>query len=241
MAVAKQTSFLCNGYELAGFLKSFTPEAETESLDATVLSDQYKAFQPGFKTGKLTAEGLFSYDNTNLDDIHNIFAAAFDGGAANVITASFGPIVVGEPALMLTGPQVKYDIPVVNGQLIMANAEFQASEGIGFGYWLANAQLNAGSTNGTTVDNAVATSNGGVFHAHLHNNGASDVDLKVQHSPNGSAWADLTGAAVNNLSAVHASGYAVVAAGATVDRYTRQVSVVTGGNTTLVSGAFVRR
>jgi len=244
MAVAKQTSFLCNGYELAGFLKSHVPEAETEALDATVLANTYKSFEPGFKTGKLIAEGLFSADTVTDDDIDDVFKVAFDAGTNNVVTASLGVVVVGEPAIMLTGPQIKYEIPIVNGQLIMCNAEFQATDGIGFGYWLENSTLVAGSHNGTTVDNAVATANGGVLHVHLVNaaiSPASDVDVKVQHSPNGSAWADLAGAAVNNPSATHASGSATVAPGTTVDRYTRTVSVVTGGNTSLVSAAFVRR
>lgn len=241
MAVAKQASFLCNGYELACFLKSFKPEAESEALDATVLCNNYRSYQQGFKGGMLSAEGLFSADSVNTDDIHDVFSAAYVAGSNNVITASFGAITVGDPAVMLNGPQLKYSIDDVVGQLIMVAAEFQASDGMNFGAWLMNAQLNAGTNNGTAVDNAVLTSNGGVLQVHLQNTSASDVDVKVQHSSNGSSWSDLAGAAVNNLSAAHAAGTAMVAPGTTVNRYLRAVATITGGNTLLLSAAFARR
>lgn len=241
MSIAKQTSFLANGYELACFLTGVTPEAEAESLDATVLCNNYKSFVPGFKTGRLSAEGLFSSDTVNADEIHDVFSAAFASGAENIITASLGVIAVGEPAVMATGPEIKYDIKTPLGQLITVMAEFQASNGVNFGRWLMNSQLNAGTTNGTSHDNAAATTNGGVFHVHLQNNGATDVDVKLQHSTDNSAWADVSGGAVNNLSAVHAAGSVTVASGTTINRYTRAVAVVTGGNTVLVSAAFARR
>lgn len=241
MSIAKQTSFLANGYELACWLKTITPDAEAESLDATVLCNNYKSFEPGFKSGTLQADGLFSSDSVNSDDIHDVLKTAFVDGTDNVITASFGPISIGDPAIMLTGPQVKYEIKIPLGQLIMVVADFAAQGGLNFGNWLFNTQLNSGATNGTTVDNAVATSNGGILHVHLINDDASDVDVKVQHSSNGSSWSDLTGAAVNNLSAAHAAGSAVVAPGTAVSRYVRAVATITGGDTTLLSAAFARR
>lgn len=242
MAIGSSVSFLCNGVQLACFLKSFTPEAEQEALDATVLCNNYRSYEPSFKTGTLSAEGLFSADTVNADEIHDVFSAAYTAGTSNVITASFTTIAVGDPAIMMDGPELKYAIsPIEVGNLIMVQATFQASNGLGFGKWLANVQLNSGTTNGTSVDNGAASSNGGIFHVHLHNNTASDCDFKVQHSTDNSTWADLTGATVSNLSATHASGSATVATGTTVNRYIRLVSVITGGNTTLVSAAFARR
>jgi len=241
MAIAQSNSFLMNGVQLACFLKSFTPTAETEALDATVLCNTYKSFEFGYRTGMISAEGLFSADAVNADDIHDVFKAAYDAGTSNVVTASLGTVAVDAPAIMMDGPQLKYAIDTITGQLITVNAEFQATNGIAFGKWLANVQLNSGTTNGTSVDNTAGTTNGGVFHVHLHNNTASDCDFKVQHSTDNSSWSDLTGAAVNNLSAAHSSGSATVATGTTVSRYIRLVSVITGGDTTLVSAAFARR
>jgi hypothetical protein len=77
-----------------------------------------------------------------------------------------------------------------------------------------------------------------LFQVHLFNDDATDVDTKLQHSTDNSVWADVSGGAVNNLSATHASGS--VSVSGTINRYTRAVVVVTGGNSTLVSAAFAR-
>lgn len=241
MAVAQNISVFCNGVNLGAWLKTISFQSETQELDATVLLNNYRSYVAGFSSGTVSAEGIYSADAANADDIHDIFKAAYAAGTSNVVTASLGTISVGDPALMLNGPQLKYSIPTTVGELVMVQAEFRATDGIGFGKWLANALISSGTTNGTSVDNSASTANGGVFQVHLHNNTASDCDFKVQHSSDNSSWADLTGAAVNNLSATYASGTATVAPGTTVNRYIRLVSTITGGNTTLVSAAFARR
>src|SRR6185436_6477182 len=126
MALAKLNSILVNGYELNPWLQQIGPEAEAEALDSTVFSDTYRTYVLGFKSGRLSAEGLFSADNVNTDDIHDVLKAAFVAGTDNVITASLGAITVGDPAILLTGPQVKYGVKAPLGQLITVMAEFQA-------------------------------------------------------------------------------------------------------------------
>lgn len=240
MAVAKSDTILVDGHNVAGALKEFTAQANVEELDATVLSSTYRAYEPGFRTGSLDASGVYDSDPTNLDEIHDILGAAFNAGTAQVVTASLGNYAVGVDVIMLNGCVVKYDIPIPLGQLIMSNASFRATDGVNFGKWLISAVLAAGTTNGTAVDNGAATANGGMLHVHLHNDDASDVDVKVQHSTTGvGSWVDLTN--VDNLSSVHTSGSAVVAKGTAVSRYLRAVVVVTGGDTFLVSAAFARR
>lgn len=241
MSVAQLTTFLMNGYELACYLKSFTPEAMTDALDATVLCNNYKSFQAGFKDGSLSAEGIFSADSVNADDIYDVLKAAFSAGTNNLITASFGQAVAGSPAIMMSGAQGKFGVPIKTAELIMVTADFQCSDGMNFGVYLLNEAIAAGTVNGTSVDNGAATANGGVFHVHLQNDTATDVDTKLQHSTNGSSWADVSGAVVNDLSAAHAYGSVTVAAGTTINRYIRAVSVVTGGDATKVTAAFARR
>jgi hypothetical protein len=241
MAVASSITFLCNGVSLADALQSIGVQADQEELDATVLANTYRSYEAGFKSGTVTTSGLFDHDGTNADEIHNVFSTAYNAGSTNQVTYSLGTLAVGGDAVMLNGCEMSYDIQIPLGQLIAVAAQFKAINGIGFGKWLASVQLNAGTTNGTAVDNAAGTTNGGIFQVHLHNDTATDCDFKVQHSTDNSVWNDLTGAAVNNLSAAHTSGYAEVALGTTVNRYIRLVSVITGGNTVLVSAAFTRR
>lgn len=239
MAIASNITALVNGVDLGTTLKSMTFDAGQNELDSTALGGSSRTYALGFKEGNLSCEGFFAADGANADEIHDILSSTFAAGSESVITVSLGTVAVNGDALLLDGVTVKYGVPINNGELIMATADVRATTGINFGKWLMHSQLNAGTTNGTSSDKGSASANGGIFHVHLWNDDASDVDVKVQHSTDNSSWVDLT--AVNNLSATRAYGSAVVAKGTTVNRYLRAVAVVTGGDTFLVSAAFARR
>jgi hypothetical protein len=239
MAVAKSITFLVNGYSLADALNSISVQANQEELDASVLANTYRSYEAGFKTGEINASGFFDSDGTNADEVHDVFSSIYNSGATNNITYSFGTVAVNGDALLMNGCEMQYDVGIPVGGLISVVSRFKATNGVGFGKWLMHDQLNAGTTNGTSVDNGAASTNGGIFQVHLQNDTATDVDTKLQHSTDNSTWGDVTDGAVNNLVSAHTSG-AVTVSG-TINRYTRAVSVVTGGNTLVVSAAFARR
>lgn len=242
MAIVSNISFFINGFNIADALTEFSFEGDAEELDATTVasSGAFRAYVRGFKEGSLETTGIFDSDTVTADKIHDILKTAWLAGTNNVVTASRGVISVGSEAIMMDGPQLTYEMPHTVGELIMSNASFRADQHIDFGVFLMNAQHDAGTNNGTSHDHGAATVNGGFMQVHLVNDTATDVDVKIQHSDDDSIWADLTGAAVNNLSAANASGSATVAAGTTVEQYTRAVATVTGGDTTLVTVAFAR-
>jgi hypothetical protein len=242
MAIVKQISFFINGFNVADAITEFSFEGEGEEIDSTTVASvgAFRSYERGFKEGTLETTGIFDSDTVNEDEIHDILSNAWLAGTTNIVTASRGTIAVGSEAIMMDGPQLTYEIPHTVGELIMSNATFRADDHLEFGVFLMNAAQAAGTNNGTSHNNTVDTTNGGFMQVHLDNNTASDVDVKVQHSDDNSVWADLAGAAVLNLSAGNAAGSAAVAAGTTVQQYTRAVATVTGGTTTLVTVAFAR-
>lgn len=239
MSIAGNISFLVNGYELADALKSYKISLKLDELDASVLANNFRSYEAGYATGTLDTSGIWDADTTNEDKIHDILSTAFNDQGTNTICSSVGTVSTGSFAFILNGCQVTYNVDTVIGQLIIADANFQSKTGLDFGVWLMNTAAAAGTTTGTSVDNAAASSNGGFFVVQLHNDDASDVDVKIQHSTDNSVWADLV--TISNLSAEHESGYATVATGTTVRRYIRAVATVTGGDTILLSAAFARR
>jgi hypothetical protein len=241
MAIGFSDRFLVNGYDLSAYMQSFEIAAEAEAVDATVLSSTYRAYQQGFKSGTLEWSGVFDSDATDANKIHDVLSAAFNDGGTNNVIAVVGTVAAGQACYTLDGCVVEYSVPIEIGELITVSGSFQATSGIGFGSALMSGLQAAGTNNGTSVDGGAATANGGVMTYQVHNDDATDIDLKVQHSTDGSVWADLTGAAANNITAERASGSATVAAGTTVNRYLRAVATVTGGDTFLVSVAFARR
>ena len=240
MATAKNITLLVGGHNIADAVTGFTFSGETETLDATVVASSggYRTKQAGIRSGKLYVTGIFDADTVNADAIDDILTAAYSSGTAQDVLASTGTVAVGEPALMINGSQMDYATPIEVAGLILSNANFDANSGVKFGRWLANDQLSAGTNNGTSLDNSASSANGGFFMVHLHNDDSTDVDVKLQHSTDNSVWADVTGGAINNLSATYASGSVSVTG--TINRYIRIVATVTGGDTFLVSAAFAR-
>lgn len=239
MALAKNISFFANGYSLADALKSFSIEADSDEVDATVLANDFRSYEQGFKSGTLNASGIFDHDEDLLNKIHDVFSAALTAGNVLNVLASFGDITLGAAALILKAVETKYSVDIPLGQLIMSNAVFRAEDNIDFGRFLISEQIDEGSIDGDSIDNGAASSNGGILQVQLQNDDATDVDVLIQHSVDDSTWVDLI--SVEDLSDAHDSGFAVVAPGTTVNRHLRAVVTVTGGNTFLVSAAFARR
>lgn len=241
MAVAKNITVLANGHNLATALTSFVPTADSDELGATVLASDggFREYVQSFKSAELALTGIFDSDTTNLDKIHDVLSAAYNSGDVMIVTGSLGAISLGAPALMMDGVQMNYAVPVNVGELIFSNATLKSQNGLNFGNWLMSQAIAAGSVNGASLDNGAATAKGGVFHAHLENDDATDVDVKLQHSTNNSVWVDVVGGAINDLSDPHAAGSVTVAG--TINRYIRAVATVAGGDAILVSAAFARR
>jgi hypothetical protein len=237
MALPQGLSIYANGVNIAGAVTSFEPTGEREALDATALADTYRVFEQGMKNGTVSLSGIFEYDQTNEDKIHNVFSAAFDDRSEVIFTASYAALAVGGSAVLVDGVVLKYGNEVLNNQIITCSAELQSSEGINAGVWLFNASVNNTSSNGSSVDNSASTANGGLFHVHTQNSSGNDVNVVLQHSTDGSTWADL---AEVDVSGAIGSASSTVAAGTTVNRYLRAQVTTTGGAAT-VQAAFARR
>lgn len=239
MAIAKGLSVFMNGVPLGCALQSLEATANTEALDATTLCNTARKYQPGTKDGTASASGIWDYDSTDLNEIHDVFSAAYDGGGENVITATLAAIGVNVDAIMFNSVQTSYNIEVQNNALIMCNADFQAVNGINYGKILFNAAVNNTTTNGTTVDGAASSANGGLFQVQVQNPSQLAGSIKLQHSTDGSTWVDVSGGSITLTSANKYDGKYVEVTG-TIQRYVRAVAAATSGEITFVA-AFARR
>lgn len=239
MPIGKQITFLVNGYDLACALQSFEPVAEAEVLDATVLCNEHKSYEQGFKSGSITASGVWDYNRGLEDKIHEVMSAAFTSGDEINVVASLGNLETGAIALIFTATNQKYGISSELGQLIMVELEMKAVGEIGFGYFMFGAAALEGETEGDSLDNGAETENGGIFTVHLENDDATGVVVVLQHSVDDAVWVDLV--ETDSLTADYESVTLSVDEGETVERYTRIVITATGGDATSVSAAFARR
>lgn len=245
MAVYKDIEFFVDGIDLgATAFKNYDFSRERSALDATVLGDSGKKYERGFKTGDLSASGIWDADTTNADEIHDVISAAFKDAdtVQKEITISEGAPVQGDPAIMVSDIKtVKYGINSSLDNLIEANCEIKPNNGGEVGVWIFVGSDSGGGTDGTHVTNIVSSSNGGYFQAHFYeqsDSAATDMSITVQHASSLGAWADLV--AAQSFGSITKSVGNLVAAGTLINRYLRCQITATGGKGYVVA-AFVRR
>lgn len=96
-----------------------------------------------------------------------------------------------------------------------------------------------GATNGTSHDNGVSTSTKCVAYLQCTTlTGFSSLDVKIQHSSDGSSWSDL--AMFTTLAASNAKERISIAAGTIVQKFTRAVLTPTGSGSATVFIGFGR-
>lgn len=138
---------------------------------------------------------------------------------------------VGNPAFLSTFEQVSGQVDGT-GTVALA-VEFSggltgAAQERPFGVVLAPGTSLSATTNGTSVDNAAASTNGLVAMLHVTATASGSWTLKVQHSTNDSTWADLITFSANGSAITSERG----TSSGTVNRYLRFQATRTAGTST---------
>lgn len=232
---------LLDGFNLHQFAKSFEVTGQVDALDSSVLGTTSRTKIPGLRHG--TASGEVFYDDTAIFGSAQVLKSLYGASSASIISFAPAGFALGNLVAMLYANESSFDPKsiVADLTLIMFRAE-AAEDAIDFGVSLH--ALSAESSlpiTGTSVDNAAATTNGGVgvLHVSAIAGGAPNVVYVIQHATDNATWVDLV-----TFTAVTAPGgqRIEVAAGTTVRRYLRIIATE-GGTTSSVVGvaAFGRR
>jgi hypothetical protein len=181
----------------------------------------------------------------------------FDGSASAVdavLSSSIGsdslaPVTfavngtsVGSRVAILQAKTTSYEVSAPVGDVVSVSYDAQADGGIDYGVSLVALGAVTATTNGTAVDNAVSSANGGMAQLHVTaNSWSAGATFKVQHSADNSTWADLATFTVV-ATTVTTSERVAVAAGTTVNRYLRgQVTLASGTGSITYQISFARR
>lgn len=244
MAVAHGTNaqLLVDEFNLHQFARSFQVVPQIDMHDTTVLGLTSRTKTPGLKHA--TASGELFYDDTATSGSYDVLSARYGSATPSIVT--FGPqgLAVGSRAFQFYAHELSLNPKQVVDDLIMLSLAMEAAEdGLDFGVSLHALGAETGTVNGTSVDNAASSANGGVASLHVTAiaGAAPSVVIKVQHSTDNAAWGDLTGATFAAATAATKQRLEV-AAGTTVNRYLRGVTTF-GGTTTSITFqlSFARR
>jgi hypothetical protein len=241
----KNTVVLFGKYNLSEYFNSATTSAMAEAVETTTFGSANKTYAVGMKDGTVAFEGLWSgvLDTEGSDKVLN---DAISDTSKTVITVATEGATVGRRAKLVNADETSYEIKAAIADMVTISAQAQASGiqgGIDGGVLLTANQTFSGVGTNTGVDNAIASTNGGVAHLHVTANTRNGgIVVKVQHSSNNSTWADLV-IFTTTTSATTTSERIEVAAGTSINRYLRtNVSGFAGSSgTATITVGFARR
>lgn len=222
----KSAVVLQNEFNLSTYFNDISISRSIETAETTAFGASAKAYIVGLIDGTLSLSGMFD-GSANAIDAEMTDVLGVNAGA--VISASVsGVTTIGTRMISTTGKLTSYEVTAPVGDVVSANAEFQADDGIGNAVSLAALGAITTTTTGTSVDNGASSANGGFATLHVTANTMNNSTVcKVQHSADNSTWADLqtfTSVATTIVTAERIK----VANSTTVNRYLRAVATPAG-------------
>jgi hypothetical protein len=231
----KNTVVMADSNDLSTYLNSVSVTNEVETPETTTFGSAARSFIVGHRDGSISFEGLFEGGTTTgIDYILNTAI-----GSGPIMSVSGDGAGVGRRAILLSADSTSYEVSSPLTEVVAISGEAIADGGLDYGVWLACQSAITTTLTGTSVDNAAASTNGGVAHLHITANSNSGTTVaKVQGSANNSTWADLvtfTTVAIGTT----ASQRSVISG--SVPRYLRALVTPAGAGSLTVSIAFSRR
>lgn len=232
---------LYGGFNLSGDARALGSMGATYAeTDVTGWSDEVINFTLGTPT--INLDGFQAvFNNTASTGIHTALSPFISSYSTVMIGIRAAP-AVGDPTFSIPNQQASYtvagDAPCTVS--VNMNPGQTGSLSVGglmspWGRALAVGASLSGNTNGTSVDNAASSANGGIGYLHLTASSGGTWAFTIQHSTDNSTFSDLITFSANG-SAVTAEQGTVTG---TVNRYVRFRAVRTSGTVTAWV-AFVR-
>jgi len=218
-----QARVYANGFDLSTFLNSISSSTEVEAHDSTTFTATAKTYIPGLIDATLSAEGLFSGAVGATDAV--FFAALRDAPASVWCWLPIGDID-GSFGYGMNAFETNYSIESPVDGLVAVSVEAQSIVGADRVQILAPLTARTVTGNGTSRDNTILTTAGGVGYLQVTAFAGTSPTLtvRIQHSVDNSVWVDLiTFTAVG--ATVNAQRMAITG---TVNRWTRAIWTIGG-------------
>jgi len=216
------------------YARSLSAGVMVDQIDVSSMEDRAKAYAYGQKGGDASIDmmldgvgsGQFALANTWQD-------------TQQPVTLGFDGCDITDTVWLINGNRSSATVGDTLGDVATLSVSVQPDGPVDWGVVIAAEGAITIDTDGTSVDNGAATSNGGV--AHLHTtafSGLTSNSVVIEHSTDNAAWVTLATSA--SITAT-GSERITVAAGTTVRRYMRVRDDVTGTGSTTRMLAFARR
>lgn len=236
----KNTVVLLGSSNASPYLNDASTNRSVDTNETSAFGNSAKTYLTGQGDGTIAVKGMFDGTALAIDALLQGFIAS---ETDPIVSISIEGNTVGAKTHMAKVKETTYETSSPVSDIVSISADFQVDGGIDSGRLLAPATSvsTATTTNGTAVDNAALTSNGGVAHVHVTANvNLGTTTVKVQHSTDNSTWVDLV-TFTTIATTVLTSERIEVAASTTVNRYLRSQITTTGTGNITSTIAFARR
>lgn len=222
--------------QFSGYTKGYNLAYQSEMLDVTVLTSTSKEFIPGQESATFNVDMLLDNAATASSQFGILYTAK---STPQVVTLAPSGTARGAETWQVQSNELNFSTTAPVADVVSATVAFQSDGLVDPGVVIDPETAITVDTNGTSVDNTAATSNGGVAHLHVTAySGLTSNSIILEHSTNNSVWTTLT---TFTLVTGTGSERLVVAPGTTVNRYLRIRDDVTGTGSCTRFVSFARR
>lgn len=217
---------LANGKAVTCTVSGWTVGMSRALSEVTTMCDGGTRYVPGLSSGTLALRG--PQDSTG-QTLHAEVAAAVGVDNGIILTVCPYGTAAGSSAMTALGDLSEWTIDAAVADAVNYALTTQADEMVDAGFVVHALGPETATGNATSIDRVLPSANGGVAVLHVTAySGLTNAVIKVQHSTDNSAWADL--ATFTTTTAIGAQRL-FLAAGTTINRYVRATVTVTGTGT----------
>jgi hypothetical protein len=238
----KGTRILIGTTDLSTYFRDTSISSSVETAETTTygVAGDSKTYVTGLNDATVSLSGLFDDDIGAADEVITTALGSDDDIVFTI--AQDGGLVVGRRCLLGQSIETKYDITSPVADVVSTALDLQSDGESVHGVVLAASDSISSTSDGTSVDGAAASTDGGIATLHVTaNTRDGNITVKVQHSADNVTFADLATFSVVPTT-TKTSERLSVASGTTVNRYLR-VSYTVAGSTgsATIAVAFGRR
>lgn len=220
----RATALLVGAGDVAQYFRTATMSRSVDLAETSTFGTFDKTFVVGMRDGTLSLGGLFDGTANAIDQ--QLEAVL---GVDPPVVVTYGPegLAFGRRTELMNSEETAYEVSSPYNDVVSTSADFHATGGIFAGnslHDLTPAETVGG--NSASIDNGALTSAGLVATLHVPTNTRNGATVvKVQHSPDNSAWSDLVtftsvGSTTTTAELLSTTG--------TVNRYLRALWTIAG-------------
>ena len=235
-AIGRDQRLLVDQYDISSYLTDIKASKDVEMYDTTTMTGTSKTYQPGLKNGKLSISYLWDQAAGGSDPV---LQAALGSAAGQVV--SYFPVgyaAIGNRAELLSSRLTNFEAGAGVADLLKGSSEIMSDGDMDGGVVLSPLTSRTGTGNYASVDNGVASANGGVGHLHVTVDNGTALVVKIQDSADDSSFADII--TFTSIGVVGSERIAL-AVGSAVRRYVRAAVTTLTGTAFTFAVTFARR